>query len=99
MSNLSHIDADKIRSTAQKLADIDIDILNCMEKLAETMDTLDKGWVSEVKASFMQTWEVDAEALCEMMDQYNEVQEMLLEAAQDFDNTENEMAAKVSGMR
>ena len=99
MANMTHVDAAKIRSTAQKLSDIDTSIFNCVEKLSDAMAALDKGWTSEVKASFMQTWAADAEALCEMIDQYVEVQEMLLEAAEDFDNTENEMAAQVAALR
>ena len=99
MANLSNVDGDKIRSTAQKLADIDLDIVSCVQKINDAMVALDKGWKSEVKTEFMRNWQEDAEALCEMMDQYVEVQELLLEAAKDFDSTEEEMISQVSKMR
>lgn len=95
MANLSNVDAAKIRATAQKLADIDADIISCVRKINDAISSLNKGWKSEVKAQFMAKWQEDAEALCEMMEQYEEVQELLLKSAQDFERTEEDMASQV----
>ena len=99
MANLTNADAAKIRSTAQKLADIDIDIIANVRKLVNTISTFDKGWQSEVKEQFMQNWQMDAEALVEMMDQYGEIQELLFQAAQEFENTESELMSKVQQLK
>ena len=99
MANMTNVDGARIRATAQKLADIDLDILACVRKINDAMAALDKGWKSEVKTQFMQNWQEDAEALCEMMDQYIEVQELLDKAAQDFDRTEDDMVAEVGRLK
>ena len=99
MANLTNVDAGKLQSAAQKLEDIDREIVSCVRKLHEAISTLDRGWKSEVKTQFMKNWEHDADALCEMMEQYEEVQRLILEAARDFDNTEQEMLSQVRQLR
>ena len=99
MAKLSNVDAAKIRSTAQKLGDIEAEIRTCVGKINDAISALDKGWQSEVKAQFMGVWQEDAEALCEMMEQYAEVQELLQQAAQDFERTEENMTSHVRKLR
>ena len=99
MADLTNVDGAKIRATAQKLADIDLDILACVRKINDALAALDKGWQSEVKTGFMQNWQHDAEALCEMMEQYTEVQQLLSDAAAEFDRAEEEMRSQVSSLR
>ena len=47
----------------------------------------------------MQNWNTDQEALREMVDQYNEVSELMVELAADFDNSENEVGSMVSRLK
>lgn len=99
MANLSNVDADKIRSTASKLADTVADIISQVNKINDAMMSLDNGWKSEVKAQFMENWFEDSEALIEMMEQYEEVDTLLEEAAQNFEKNEEEMIAEVGKLK
>ncbi len=99
MSELSNVDAAKIRAAAQKLADIDTQVIANVRKLLDAMSTLDKGWQSEVKAQFMQVWQEDSEALAEMIDQLGEMQELLTATAEEFEATEDEMIGEVGKLK
>lgn len=99
MATLTNVDAEQLRSASQKLATIDTDIIANVRKLSEAIAALDKGWSSTVKAAFMQNWQTDSEALCEMMEQYSEVQELLLSAAQEFERTESDMVGRIGKLK
>ena len=99
MARLTNIDIEKLRTGVQKLTELDMGIFDCVKKISEAMSALDKGWQSEVKASFLESWQTDAEAMCEMIEQYEEIHELLLQAALDFQNTEQETLAQVRSLR
>jgi uncharacterized protein YukE len=99
MADMSNIDSDKILSAVGQLEGI-VDRMNgCVGKFADAIETLDKGWVSEVKAGFMATYQNDWEAMQEMLGQLREINTMLREAAQDFDKTENETLSGANALR
>lgn len=98
MSETSNIDSEKILASVQQLSGI-IDRMNgCVGKFADAIETLDKGWVSEVKAGFMATYQEDWEALQEMLAQLREINAGLEEAASDFDKTEGDILSSVGAL-
>ncbi len=99
MADMSNVDSDKILSAVGQLEGI-VDRMNgCVGKFADAIEALDKGWVSEVKAGFMATYQNDWEAMQEMLGQLREINAMLREAAQDFDKTENETLSGANQLR
>lgn len=93
MSDLSNIDSEKILSAVGQMDGIVDRMSGCVDKFADAIETLDKGWISEVKTDFMRTYQGDWEAMQEMLSQLRELNTMLREAAADFDKTENEIAS------
>ena len=99
MPDMSNIDSDKILSAVGQLEGI-VDRMNgCAGKFADAIETLDKGWISEVKTGFMVTYQNDWEAMQEMLGQLREINTILREAAQDFDKTENETLSGANALR
>ena len=99
MPDMSNIDSEKILSDVGQLDGI-VDRMNgCVGKFTDAIVNLDKGWVSEVKAGFMATYQKDQEAMQEMLSQLREVCTTLREAASDFDKTENERLSGVNALR
>ena len=99
MADMSNIDSDKILSAVGQLEGI-VDRMNgCVGKFADAIEALDKGWVSEVKAGFMATYQNDWDAMQEMLGQLREINTMLREAAQDFDKTENDTLSGANALR
>ena len=99
MPDISNIDSEKILSAASQLDGI-VDRMNgCVGKFADAVETLDKGWVSEVKAEFMANYQIDWDAMQEMLGQLREINDSLREAAGDFDKTEGEITSGVNGLR
>ena len=99
MSDLSNIDSEKILSAVGQLDGV-VDRMNgCVGKFADAIENLDKGWVSEVKAGFMATYQKDWEAMQEMLAQLREICTTLREAASDFDKSENERMSGVNALR
>ena len=99
MPDISNIDSEKIMSDVNRLDGI-VDRMNgCASKFADTVGNLDKGWISEVKAGFMSTYQKDWEAVQEMLAQLREINTSLREAASDFDKTENERLSGVNALR
>lgn len=99
MANLSNVDAEKISSTASKLMDIEAQILDLVGKIADDMVSLDKGWNSDVKNQFMNIWVKDSDAMIEMVDQYEELDNLLEETAKAFESNEEEMLAEVGKLK
>lgn len=96
MPDISNVDTEKILSAVGQLEGI-VDRMNgSVAKFADAIENLDKGWVSEVKAGFMATYQTDMEAMQEMLSQLMEINTTLREAASDFDKSENET---LSGVR
>ena len=99
MSDLSNIDTEKILSAVGQLEGV-VDRMNgCVGKFADAVANLDNGWVSEVKAGFMATYQKDLEATQEMLSQLREVNVTLREAAGEFEKTENERLSGVNALR
>ena len=99
MADMTNVDADKLRQTAQKIGSLAGELSGNVAKINDAMNALAKGWQSEAATQFMQNWQADQEALKEMVDQYNEVQEIMNELAQDFDNSENEVGGLVGKLK
>ena len=98
MPDISNIDSEKILSAVGQLDSI-VDRMNGnVSKFADAIETLDKGWVSEIKGEFMANYQTDWEALQEMLMQLREVSTILREAASDFDKKENEIISSVGAL-
>ena len=99
MTDISNVDSEKILSAVGQLDGV-IDRMNgCVGKFMDAIVNLDKGWVSEVKAGFMATYQKDLEAMQEMLSQLREINTILREAVSDFDKTENERLSGVNALR
>ena len=99
MPDISNIDSEKILSAAGQLDGITDRINGCVGKFADAIQTLDKGWVSDVKAGFMATYQTDWEAAQEMIAQLHEITAGLQEAASDFDKTEGDIIGSVNALK
>ena len=99
MADMTNVDADKIRQAAGRIGNLASDLNSTVSKINDCLNNLSNGWQSEAATKFMQTWQADQEALKEMVDQYNEVQEIMNELAQDFDNSENEVGGLVGKLK
>jgi len=99
MPDISNIDSEKIISAASQLDSVVDRLQGCVGKFADAVDSLDKGWVSEVKAGFMANYYTDYEAMQEMVFQLRELNDGLRDAAGDFDKTEGEIAIAVKALR
>lgn len=98
MSDISNIDSEKILAAVGQLDGI-VDRMNgCVGKFADVIETLDKRWVSEVKAGFMSTYQTDWEAMQEMLAQLREINDGLKEAVSDFDKTESDIISNVGAL-
>lgn len=99
MSDLSNVDSDQILSTVNQLDGIVDSIAGSVNKFADAIGALDKGWTSTVKADFMRQYQSDYEAMQEMLSQYREISTQLKEMASDFDKTENEIISSLSALK
>jgi len=98
MSDLSNIDPEKILSAVSRSEGIVDRISGLVMKFADAIETLDKGWVSEVKVGFMATYHTDRDAMQEMLSQLHEINATLREAASDFDKTEGDILSGVKAL-
>ncbi len=99
MADMTNVDVDKIRQAAGRIGNLASDLNSNVSKINDALNGLAKGWQSEAATKFMQNWQADQEALHEMVDQYMEMTDLLLELAQDFDNSENEVAGMVAKLK
>jgi WXG100 family type VII secretion target len=99
MGDMTNVDADKLRQTAQKIGNLAGDLNSNVSKINDALNNLSKGWTSEVATQFMQNWHADQDALKEMVDQYLEVQDLMSELAQDFEASENEVGGIVGKLK
>ena len=99
MPDISNIDSEKILATVNQLNGVVSRMNGCVGKFADAIETLDKGWVSEVKAEFMANYQSDWEAMQEMLAQLHEINDSLSDAASEFDKTESEISSSVSALR
>jgi len=99
MSETSNNDSEKLLSAASQLEGITSRMNGCVTRFSGAIETLDKGWVSDVKAGFMATYQHDMNALQEMLAQLNEITAGLRDAASDFDKTESDILGSFSALR
>lgn len=99
MADMTNVDATKLRQTASRIGNLAGQLSGNVNKIGETLNNLSKSWQSEAATRFMQNWHTDEEALREMVDQYNEVQDIMNELAQDFDSSENEVEGLVGKLK
>ena len=99
MPDISNIDSEKINAAAKQLDAIIGRINGCVGKFKDAVANLDKGWVSDVKAGFMQNVQTDQAAMQEMIEQLREITAGLVEAAAEFDKTESEIKSGVNALR
>ncbi len=99
MADMTNVDADKLRQSASKIGNLASDLNSNVSKINDTLNSLSKGWQSDVATRFMQNWQTDQEALHEMVDQYMEITDLLHELAQDFENSENEVGSMVGKLK
>ncbi len=99
MGELSNIDSDKIVSCAGRMETEVSNVQNGITAFREAITKLDSTWVSENKSIFMQSYERDSEAMTEMVDQMYEICESLKTMAKSFDESENNIAGKISSLR
>jgi uncharacterized protein YukE len=99
MSDISNVDPEQLKAAAKQLEDIANRIGGCVTKFHDAIQNLDKGWISEVKGSFMDNVQTDMEATGEMLAQLLEVSVELVDAASDFDKTESDMLSSVNALK
>ena len=99
MPDISNIDSEKILSAASQLDGVVDRINGCVGKFADAIETLNKGWVSEVKGDFMATYQADREAMQEMLAQLREISSGLRDSAGEFDKMESEITTGVKALR
>ncbi len=90
MPDITNIDPEKILSSVSQLDGIVDRMSGCVGKFADSIENLDRGWVSEVKEPFMANYQKNWEAMQEMLAQLREIGTTLREASADFEKTENE---------
>ncbi|MCL1835765.1 MAG: WXG100 family type VII secretion target [Oscillospiraceae bacterium] len=99
MPDISNIDSEKIKAAAKQMDEIIGRVSGCVGKFKDAVANLDKGWVSDVKAGFMDNFRKDSDAMEEMIAQLREVAAGLIESATEFEKTESEIKAGVSSLR
>ena len=99
MVDMTNVDADKLRQTAQRIGSLAAELNGNVAKISDALNSLAKGWQSQVATQFMQNWQADQDALHEMVDQYLEVQEIMVALAQDFEAGDNEAGSLVGKLQ
>ncbi len=96
MADTTNVNADKLKQSGQKIGLYCRDISTAVTKINEALNNLAKGWKSDAATTFMQNWHTDQDALQEMIDQYGEIADMMIELATEFENSENETGSMVA---
>ena len=91
MADMTNVDADRLRQSANRVCDLAGELSNNVRKINDALNNLSKGWQSEVATKFLQNWQADQEALDEMLDQYLEVGDIMNELANDYEASESEV--------
>lgn len=99
MADMTQVDSEKIMSIVNQLDNIVRRMNVCTDKFAESIQNLDAGWISEVKAPFMANFQVDHEAMQEMVGQLMEINDTLRDAVNDYDKTESDTLSGVGTLR
>ena len=99
MADITNVDPQQILKTVSRLDTIVNGIAGSVGKIEDIMAALDKGWISSVKYEFMSRYQSDAEALREMIDQYEEISQLLTQCAKDYENADEGLKAKFGSLR
>ena len=62
MADMTNVDPAKIRQSASKIGALASDLNGNVTKINDALNSLSKGWQSEVATQFMQNWRADQEA-------------------------------------
>lgn len=95
-NNSIEMDSEVLRSTAKQVDGSASEIGKQIQKFQSTIEGLSKTWSSDVKERFFQSYQNDLKALNEMLTQYGEVAQGLLEIADDMDRAEEENESLIS---
>lgn len=99
MADLSNVDAEKIRATVPQLEQVAAGLTAQVNKVKDAVANLDRGWISTVKAEFMTRYRKDEAAMQEMLEQFRELNDLLKETANDFEQTEREILSSLSVLK
>ncbi len=99
MADLSNVDAEKIRATVPQLEQVAAGLTAQVNKVKDAVANLDRGWISTVKAEFMTRYRKDEAAMQEMLEQFRELNDLLKETANDFEQTEREILSSFSVLK
>ncbi len=95
-NNSIEMDSDVLRSTAKQVDGASSEIGKQLQKFQTTIEGLSKSWSSDVKERFFQSYQNDLKALQEMITQYGEVAQGLMEIADDMDRAEEESESLIN---
>ncbi|HWR55742.1 MAG TPA: WXG100 family type VII secretion target [Negativicutes bacterium] len=99
MADVSNVDAEKIRATVPQLEQVAAGLTAQVNKVKDAVANLDRGWISTVKAEFMTRYRKDEAAMQEMLEQFRELNDLLKETANDFEQTEREILSSLSVLK
>jgi WXG100 family type VII secretion target len=99
MADVSNVDAEKIRATVPQLEQVAAGLTAQVTKVKDAVANLDRGWISTVKAEFMTRYRKDEAAMQEMLEQFRELNDLLKETANDFEQTEREILSSLSVLK
>lgn len=99
MADVSNVDAEKIRATVPQLEQVAAGLTAQVNKVKDAVANLDRGWISTVKAEFMTRYRKDEAAMQEMLEQFRELNDLLKETANDFEQTEREILSSFSVLK
>lgn len=94
MADITNVDPQEIRMAVSKMDGVVNGIAVNVGKIEEVMAALDKGWKSVVKDEFFSRYRTDAEAMREMIDQYEEISQVLTECAMEYEKADNDIKSQ-----
>lgn len=98
MADMTNVDTGRIKSVVSQMDNLVDGMRADSIKIREAINALDKGWNADSKAKFMSRFRAEEEALVEMLEQYLEIGQVLREAADDFERTENEISSQCGSL-
>ncbi len=99
MADLSNVDPEKILSAAGRMEGQVSTLSSAVQRFTDAINTLDKQWTSEAKATMLASYESDREALNEMLGQMTEFCELLRQSAQQYEQSESSVADRIKTLK
>ncbi|MGN1180154.1 MAG: WXG100 family type VII secretion target [Suilimivivens sp.] len=96
--NKIEVDPEILRSTAKKVETSSADLSKELKRFQTVIEGLESTWSSDVKERFLQNYQKDLAALTEMVNQYAEVSEGLLWIADELEQAEEEIGARIQAV-